>query len=48
MKCSDQLKAGMEAGEQSNPLKEMNRLSNESGFTAGALKSALAEIRKKE
>lgn len=57
MKFYDELKDGMEAiqqqmveekkSERANALKEVKRLCKEFGFTAGMLKGALAEGRKK-
>ena len=56
MKSYDDLKAEMKAiqqqmaeakkNERTSPLKEVKRLCKEFGFTAGMLKSALAEGRK--
>ena len=58
MKSYDEFKAEMEAiqqqmieakkNEPSNALREVKRLCKEFGFTAGMLKSALAEERKKK
>ena len=58
MKSYDNLKAEMEAiqqqmvkakkNERANALKEVKRLCKEFGFTAGMLKSSLAEGRKKQ
>ena len=58
MKSYDELKAEMDAiqqqmveakkNERANALKEEKRLCKESGFTAGMLKGALAEGRKKK
>ena len=58
MKSYDELKAEMEAiqqqmveakkNERANALKEVKRLCKEFGFTAGMLKGALAEGRKKK
>ena len=58
MKSHDKLKAKMEAiqqqmveakkNERVNDLKEVKLLSKEFGFTAGMLKGALAEGRKKQ
>ena len=58
MEFHDELKADMEAiqerivevkkNERANALKEVKRLCKEFGFTAGMLKGALAEGRKKQ
>jgi hypothetical protein len=58
MKSYDELKAEMETiqqqipeakkNERTNALKELKRLCKEFGFTAGMLKGALADGRKKQ
>ena len=58
MKSYDELKAEMEANkeqifeakknERADAVKEVKRLCKEVGFTAGMLKSSLAEVRKKQ